>query len=221
MSENQHRGPEAPAASARVCQPCRTPRESIEWCDVWVAGADRPAARRALLIGDSIARSYHPVVQEQLGTAVACARLATSRCVCDPAFARELALVLDDYEYTVIHVNNGLHGWGYSEDEYATGLRRLFDALRRRCPDSTLIWASTTPVWQADEPTRLAPQTERVRERNRLAADICREYGMTVNDLFALTVDRPDCFAPDGVHFNKDGQTLLGAAVARHILSAT
>lgn len=195
-------------------------RESIEWSDVWVTAANRTDQRRVLLVGDSIARSYYDGVNKLLSGRLACARLANSKCVCMPAFERELKFLLDDFDFAAIHFNNGLHGWDYTEAEYAAGLRSAFKYLRRRSPGGALIWASTTPVRRTDDLAKFDPRTERVKERNRIAADLCRRHGLPTDDLFALVQNRPDCYAPDGVHFNAQGQALLAGAVAQSIMDA-
>lgn len=189
-------------------------REEIEWRDLWVTGADDDTLPRLLLVGDSIARSYFAPVETELKEIFLCARLTTSTCVCDPVMEKELALLLDDYQFAVIHFNNGLHGWDYDETEYATGLRRVFEFLAGRCPQSTLIWATTTPVWQADHPAVLDPKTDRVRERNRLAEELAAERRLPINDLFGRVIDHPEYVSGDGVHFNPDGQSVLGRQVA-------
>ena len=45
------------------------------------------------------------------------ARLATSRFLADPVLLKEIALVLDQMRFDVIHFNNGMHGWQHSELE--------------------------------------------------------------------------------------------------------
>ena len=60
-------------------------REHIEWHDIWVTGADDDTMPRALFVGDSIARSYFPHVEEELRGIFLCARMTTSTCVADKA----------------------------------------------------------------------------------------------------------------------------------------
>jgi len=71
-------------------------REEIECCDIWATKADSDNYRRILLIGDSIAMSYFSYVNELLGDKFSCARLTTSKCVCDSMFQKQLGLVLDE-----------------------------------------------------------------------------------------------------------------------------
>ncbi len=194
-------------------------REYIEWRDIWVTGAPDESLPRLLLVGDSIARSYFSPVEAELKGRFLCARLTTSTCVCDPAFKKELALLLDDYRFAVIHFNNGLHGWEYDEADYASGLRHVLDFIRKRSPQSRLIWASSTPVRQGNDLNVLDPRTDRVRERNRLARAIAARRKLPINDLFGCVIDHPDYFSGDGVHFNANGQNVLGKEVVRTVLS--
>ncbi len=195
-----------------------TYREQYEWRDIWVTDANDEKRPRVLLVGDSIARSYFGYVEGELRGVYLCARLATSTCVCDPVFEKELALLLDDYRFAVIHFNNGLHGWDYDEPAYGNGLCRVLDFIRQRAPASQLILANTTPFRCNGNPNELDPRNERVRERNRLAQAAAGSRGLAVNDLYAVVLDHPSYFEQDGVHFNPDGQRVLGAQVARMVI---
>ncbi|NLB56137.1 MAG: SGNH/GDSL hydrolase family protein [Lentisphaerae bacterium] len=195
-----------------------TPREYIEWRDIWVTGADDDGTPRALFVGDSITRSYFDHVEEELKGTFLCARMTTSTCVADKVMEKEMALLLDDYRFTVIHFNNGLHGWDYDETSYANGLSRILDYVAGRSPWSRLIWANTTPVRQKDCISAFSPRTDRVRERNRLAHDIAVIRKIPINDLFSCVVDHPEYFSEDGVHFNKAGKSVLGQQVSRMVL---
>lgn len=93
-------------------------RERIEWIDIWVTDADKDALPRVLLVGDSITRGYFGAVEKHLAGKAYCARLTTSKCVSDPTFNDDLKLMLKQYKFSVIHFNNGLHGWGYTEEQY-------------------------------------------------------------------------------------------------------
>ena len=96
-------------------------RERIEWMDVWITDAEKSELPRVLLIGDSITRGYFSPVEKRLAGKAYCARLTTSKCVADPSFVNEVQLLLKQYKFDVIHFNNGLHGWGYTEEQYKQG----------------------------------------------------------------------------------------------------
>ena len=72
-------------------------------------------------------------VEKQLAGKAYCARLATSKCVADPAFLDEVQLLLKQYRFAVIHFNNGLHGFGYTEDQYRSGLVGLDGDVPETC----------------------------------------------------------------------------------------
>jgi hypothetical protein len=193
-------------------------RERIEWCDIWITNADRETLPRVLMIGDSITRGYFGGVEKALAGKANCARLTTSRCVCDPVFFAELKLVLPQYPWAVIHFNNGLHGFGYSESQYRRAFARLMRALEQHAPNARLVWATTTAVRDRDDLSRLSPTTERVRQRNHIAAEFVTEAGLPVDNLFRLVVDRPEFYAGDGVHFNAEGKAAQVKQVTASIL---
>lgn len=194
-------------------------REKIEWCDLWVEEGETTSLPRILILGDSVARSYYPQVSQQLSGRFACARVATSKCVGDPAFARELELVLNDYSFSIIHFNNGRHGRDYSEDFYANGLAEALDLLISHCGADHLFWATSTPSWAKDGSGTHDAFTQRVKERNRIAAILAKERALCINDLYSAVASRPELYSRDGVHFNEEGRVVLGDRVAAAIES--
>ncbi len=193
-------------------------RERIEWIDVWVTDADKTALPRVLLVGDSIARGYFGGVEQQLAGKAYCARLTTSKCVADPTFNDDLKSLLKQYKFSVIHFNNGLHGWGYSEDQYRAGLLNTVDAVQQQAGDARLIWATTTPVRETTDLQRFAERTARVKVRNQLAAEIAKAQHLPTDDLFELVQGRAEWTSGDGVHFNGDGNEALARQVATIVL---
>jgi len=193
-------------------------RERIEWADIWVTDADKEDLPRVLLVGDSITRGYFGEVEKRLAGKAYCARLTTSKCVSDPSFPDEVQLLLKQYKFAVVHFNNGLHGWGYTEEQYRTGLLRLMEAFERHGEAAKLIWATTTPVRDRDDLSQISDRTERVRARNQIAAEIMKERDIPTNDLYGLVEQHPDWHSGDGVHFNGKGKEAQGAAVAESVL---
>lgn len=192
-------------------------RERIEWCDIWFTDAEKDALPRVLLIGDSITRSYFDGVEHALKDKAYCGRLTTSRSVCDPVFFEELALVLKQYRFEVVHFNNGLHGWDYTEPQYREGMDHLLATLKALAPGAKLICANTTPV--REDPA--APdKMPRIAERNQIAAEICAKNAVPIDDLYAVVAPNPGYFSGDGVHLNEEGRAALASAVAAHVLSA-
>ena len=108
-------------------------REGIEWCDIWISHANETNLPRVLLLGDSIARGYYPAVEKRLAGKAFVARLTTSAFVSDPMFHQQIALVLDNTKFDVIHFNNGLHGWQHSEEEYRKAFPRFSSNDQKTC----------------------------------------------------------------------------------------
>jgi hypothetical protein len=192
-------------------------RERIEWADIWVTNANKDDLPRVLLVGDSITRGYFGEVEKHLAGKAYCARLTTSKCVADPSFVDEVQLLLKHYRFSVVHFNNGLHGFGYTEEQYQDGLVKTVDAIREKAGDARLIWATTTPVRERSDLKKFGERTERVRLRNKLAAEIMKERGIPTNDLFGLVEEHPDWHSGDGTHFNAKGKQTQAKQVAESV----
>ncbi len=208
------------AAVARADDPAPAAglqRESIEWCDVWFTHADKTDKPRVLLIGDSIVQGYFPVAEREMGDAVYWGRFTTSRSICDPVFFQELALVVKQYKFSVIHFNHGLHGWGYTEAQYAEAFDKLLKVLKEDGQGAKLIWAATTPVQSGSS---MGTDQPRVVERNKIAAEKVTAVGIPIDDLYALSIDKPDVYSKDGVHFAQEGKELQGKEVVSAIKKA-
>ncbi len=193
-------------------------RERIEWIDVWVTDADKFDLPRVLLVGDSITKGYFAAAEKHLKGKAYCARLATSKCVADPGYADDLQLLLKQYNFAVIHINNGLHGWGYSEIQYADGLTKTLKLIDEHAVGAKVIWVTTTPVRDSTDLQTFTARNIRVKERNRIAADIVERNGLPTNDLYGLMVQHPDWHASDGVHFNGKGKDAQAKQVAKSVL---
>lgn len=192
-------------------------RESIEWCNVWIVDGGGTKLPRVLLIGDSITQGYYAKVAEHLKGKASVARLTTSKSVGDPALLAEVAMVLGQYPFDLVHFNNGLHGWGYSEAEYQEQLPALVATIRKGAPKAKLLWASITPVRQAGKLDVIAPNTARVIARNQIAQTLMTKEAIPVDDLYSLVKDRQEYWSNDGVHFNSKGIAAEADQVAKRI----
>ncbi|HEY1900961.1 MAG TPA: SGNH/GDSL hydrolase family protein [Terracidiphilus sp.] len=187
--------------------------EKIEW--TWT---DRPetassALPNVLLVGDSITRAYYPEVVKLLAGEANVYLFATSASSGDPRLPGQLG----DYfrmmgvSFTAIHFNNGMHGWGYTEAQYAAGLPGMIAALRAGAPKARLVWANTTPVLH--DSTTGESTNARVAERNRLAAGLMAREGIGIDDQHGLMLPHPELHDGD-VHFTAAGSALEAANVA-------
>lgn len=201
-----------------LCNAQEPKLESIEWSDVWVVNADKTEEVRVLLVGDSIVKGYYGSVEKALPENTSCARYATSLFLSNPDYLAEITLLLNRYHFDVIHINNGLHGWDYSEKEYKNGLQKLVAALKQYAPKATLIWCMTTPLRASQDISRIdSKRNDRVIERNRIAAEIMKENKIPVNDLYAAMIDHPEYFSDDGVHYNNKGRGIQGKQIGSMI----
>jgi hypothetical protein len=145
--------------------------EPIEWTDIWVTNANRDDLPRVLFVGDSITRGYFKSAEKQLNGQANCARFATSAFIAHQDFLDGLKILLDRYDFDVLHINNGLHGWDYTEEQYRDGFPALLKLLNEHASGATVIWAMTTPIRRRGAPEKLKEEsTERVTQRNRIAA---------------------------------------------------
>jgi len=202
----------APAAQPATAPTAQVSREDIEWLDIWLPHTNDHQLPRVLLIGDSITRGYYPDVEKALAGRAYVARLSTSKSLGDPALLKEIALILSEQRYQVIHFNNGLHGSGDSEAVYAQALPSVMAVFRRHAPGTRLIWASTTdmlPSFEGDHPT-----LPRITERNRLAALWAAKNGIPADDPFPIAAHHPEYHTRDGVHFAPEGYAALAAKVS-------
>jgi lysophospholipase L1-like esterase len=207
------------APNARAAEP-KILRERIEWLEIRVNDATATDLPRALLLGDSISGGYFRGVTEELKGKAYVARLGTSKALGDPALFDEIRMVLGQYRFAVVHCNNGLHGWDYTEDEYRRAFPEMLAVIRKHAPGAKLVWATTTPYRQGPPDFKqFHERNDRVKERNRIAAAIVAKAGIPTNDLYGLMESHPELVA-DGVHYKPAGVALMVPQVARAILDA-
>ncbi len=188
-------------------------REKIEWCDVWIPSANRSDKPRVLLVGDSISKNYYNSVAGHLSGQFHCARFATSASVADPVFPGQLETLLTGYSYEVIHLNNGLHGFDYTEEEYRAGYERTLELLKVKTAGTSLILALTTPVLSTSDRGHL---NSRIDARNGIVRKLAKKYAAAVNDLHGPMKGNPGYYR-DPYHFKKDAVEIQAARVAAKI----
>ena len=186
--------------------------ETIEW--TWEVKPEhpQPALPNVLLVGDSITRNYFPTVTKSLEGKANVYLFATSACAGDPRLPAQLEEFFAMYNlpFRVIHFNNGMHGWGYSESQYMQGLQLLIRTLRKNRPAATLVWANTTPV-RKDNPD--GATNERIYARNLLALKLMERNHIVIDDQFKVVKAAPDDYSDD-VHPNPAASKSQGQQAA-------
>lgn len=196
--------------------------ETIEWCHFWWEQANQDDKPRVLLIGDSITRGYQPFVSRQLEDRLYVSMVATSKAVDHPDFQTEMQYGWSHggYTYSLIHWNNGLHGWHLSAEAYKEGLKRQVEFILSQQPSVKLVLALSTPVWIKKQTERLNQErNDIVQCKNEAVIQVAEQYALSVNDLYTAVVDHPEYRTDDGVHYNERGKRQLGEHVTTMILS--
>lgn len=199
------------------------PREYAEWFNFWVEKGSDYTTKRVMLIGDSIVVGYRKRVQELFREdGIYADQAAGSRCAGDPAYEAEIEYALGaaaGYKYDVVHLNNGLHG-GCNDTliplcDYEKGMRRAIEIVKRCQPEARLILATSTPMrGKVNDHGTVDPELNGfVLERNEVVKKLASEYGLDVDDLFAVVAYKPEYTQNDGVHFDAEGKEALAQAV--------
>ena len=195
-------------------------RENIEWTQIWIPDLHKTDLPRVLLIGDSICNAYYDEVAKELQGKAYAAKLATSSSLGDPALLDQVKLIFGNYDFAVIHFNNGLHGFDYTEEEYQNAIPKFLEIVKEFAPDAKLIWATSTPMRETANLQEINPKTERVVARNTIVVDVAEKEGIPVDDLYGLVKDHPEYWSNDGVHFKPEGQAVQAKQVVKHVLDA-
>ncbi len=193
--------------------------EKIEWTWTNRPEVPQPNLPNVLLVGDSITRGYYPAVSKELTGVANVYLFATSCSSGDPRLPGQLHdyFAMMGVRFAVVHFNNGMHGWSYTEQQYAAGLPGMIAALRDGAPQAKLIWAATTPVLH--DSTTGEFTSARIDERNRLAAIIMSKENIPTDDQHALMLQHQDMHNGD-VHFTEAGSAIQAAQVAQAIRRA-
>ena len=184
---------------------------------------------KVVLIGDSIRMGYQPLVQKKLeGEAE----------VWGPAQnCRHSLWALDHFpewvaaqEPDVVHVNFGIHDVSIQADgehqillpQYCLCLRR-FIAKVKELGNAQMIWATTTPLYAAQEGVPMEQWPKRdvaeLDTYNAAALEIVEPEGLPVDDLHQAILDNDfaKCLSEDGCHMTELGNEVLSDAVAAAI----
>jgi len=190
-----------PADSSRV-------REDIEWSIHYTYDMNSTELPRVLLIGDSICNGYQTFVREKLAGKMNVSFWASSKCVTDKDYFRELEFILDYTKYDVISFNNGLHSLTTDRREWEAAYRAAVDFIHAKCPEAKLMLTLCTPL---KDPALTAVSAQ--------LNDFVKSLNMPVIDLFSPmdALDR-ESYWTDTYHFNDMAKDMQAGIIAHAIL---
>ena len=187
-------------------------REQIEWSISYAYNATETDKPRVLLIGDSICKGYESKVRDLLGGRINVSFWASSKCVTDPDYLRELDFMLDAREYDMITFNNGLHSLFSNREEWNAAYASAVSFIRAKLPDTKLSLVLSTPLTDGK-------LTKTVISLNETVRNIAAERNLPVLDLFSPmdALDR-DRYWTDTFHYQPDAVDMQAELIASHCL---
>jgi lysophospholipase L1-like esterase len=189
--------------------------EEIEW--TWEVRPPHPDPKlpNVLLLGDSLSRNYFPEVTKDLAGVANVYLMASSISVGDPRLPREIRefASMENVPFRIVHFNNGMHGWEYTEAEFKAAFPEFLRSVRSLTgSNSDLVWATITPV----QPKAFNGATnERIDARNAIAQGLVAAH-IRIDDQHGLMLKHRDLYQ-DTVHFNAAGSNLMGDQAAASI----
>jgi hypothetical protein len=198
-----------------IAQGHRSIPEKIEW--TWEVRPSNPDPKlpNVLLLGDSITRNYYPGVVHGLDGQANVYLFATSASVGDPRLPDEIRqfYAMESVRFGIVHFNNGMHGWCYSEERYKEAFPGFVKVVQSTAQGGRLIWATTTPV-KSD--TSNGASNSRIDARNEIAKAFVKGRHIAVDDQHALMSHHSDLYQ-DSVHFNDIGASIQATQVVSSI----
>jgi hypothetical protein len=190
--------------------------EEIEW--TWEVRPPHPDPKlpNVLLLGDSLSRNYFPEVTKDLAGMANVYLMASSTSVGDPRLPHEIRefSAMENVPFRIVHFNNGMHGWGYTEAQFKAAFPEFLRTVRSLTGrNGDFIWATITPV----QPKAFNGATnERIDARNAIAQGFIAAGHIRIDDQHALMLEHRDLYQ-DTVHFNAAGSNLMGDQAAASI----
>jgi hypothetical protein len=167
--------------------------------------------KNILLIGDSIRIGYDKSVKKSM-QGIANVYYPDDNCRFASYVLRYLHIykqLLNDAEADVIHWNAGL--WDCirlfeeephtPKDVYAYYIERVCIRIKKLFPAAKVIFATSTYVLSENMAKDFKRYNKDIEEYNRIAVEIVKKYGFTVNDLYAVSSALPESAHSDAVHY--------------------
>ena len=189
-------------------------KEKFEWIRSWSDYAPNTDKPRVLLIGDSITNGYNEQVRELLRDVCYVDFFATSYTIESCVYLANVRAMIADAKYDLVHFNFGLHGFHLKRDEYKARVRALAVEIALECKT---VLVTSTPI-RAQKSNDLDAKNSIVIERNEAVAEIAKECGFAVDELYTVARDLAfELVTGDGFHYTTEGYKALASVVAECI----
>lgn len=192
-------------------------RENFEWDRLWWEHTEDNTKKRVLVIGDSISSNFRWRMVDELKGEIHPDGFSSSKALDNPYLLESIKLFnKQSPKYDAVYVNNGLHGWHLSADEYKKYYKEYLTALKELFGEAQLFVGLTTPVRNKENMAEFGERNVEVLKRNQAALEIAGELDLKTIDMYSVLLDHPD-LCTDGVHQTEEGNTLLAKKVIEEI----
>lgn len=186
-------------------------RENIEWSRTISYNATDTVSPRIWLIGDSLSHNHHEKVRANLESCANVANWASSKCVTDPDYFRELDFCLDTCPCQMICFNNGVHGITSKPEAWRNAYERAVAFMRAKLPRvklSLVLCMPLQPDWK----------NEKILWMNEQIRQIAQQYDLPVIDLYSpmSELDLNEALK-DSVHYESFAVDIQAQVIAQHI----
>ena len=179
--------------------------EKYEWDRMWIEDTTDKAAKRVLYIGASTSANIFPHVVEASGRTILFNSFASSKALDNPYYYPAVKMFIEQCpRRDAIVLQNGLHGWHLSEEEYGKLYCELMKRIKSDYPGVPVFVALTTAIGEK------ARNAKRVAGRNEQTLLAAREAEIEVIDLYRVALENMELLSGDGVHFTPEGYKKLG-----------
>ena len=188
-------------------------RENIEWAIFYSFNAPDEKSPRTLAVGDSINFQYKDALRDKLADKVNITSWASSKCVTDVTYLKDLDYILEYNRYDLITFNNGIHYLTVptSFGEWERAYRRTLEFIQAKLPSVPLALVLCTPV--ADDEKNAV-----IQHLNNIILKIAEDFRLPVIDLYSPMdeLDRSK-FWKDVYHFEDSAIEIQARLLAEWI----
>ena len=86
------------------------------------------------------------------------------------------------------------------------GISRMYtNYLPASNPGVKLVWVNTTARRIKDNVAVFEEHNQGVINRNKAVGNFTRSHSITLLDFYSISVNHPEYYETDGIHFNKEG----------------